>query len=225
MHDQLHPLPPLEQPFAPASPLFFLRHGQTDWNARGLFQGRTDIPLNDRGRAQAADNARYLAGWLERHGAGVAKVTVSPLSRARETADIAVATLRALGHEVPDPEEDGRLVEQHYGAWEGLDLDRIRVLYPGTVYKRLSLVHDFAADGGESIRLVRERVCQCVAALPASTLVVGHFGTLLGILLGLWGDRLSSFPRVGQDAAYVLLDGKLLRVDRDHPDGEETGPD
>ncbi len=66
---------------------YFLRHGQTDWNAKGLMQGSTDVPLNDAGRDQA-DGVRPHIGGL-----GIASMCVSPMSRAHETARIAGADL------------------------------------------------------------------------------------------------------------------------------------
>ena len=59
---------------------WFLRHGETDWNARGLSQGNVDIPLNPVGLAQAATAAKLLAGR------GIRSIVASPLSRAHDTA-------------------------------------------------------------------------------------------------------------------------------------------
>ena len=86
-----------------------VRHGQTDWNAAGLFQGSSDTPLNDVGRAQAAAAAQQLA--TQRWDA----VVSSPLSRARETAGIIAETIGVpLGAAYPE------LVERDYGPYEGL---------------------------------------------------------------------------------------------------------
>lgn len=91
-----------------------IRHGQTDWNARGLFQGHTDVPLNDIGRAQAAEIATELRGtgpWRA--------IVSSPLSRARETAEIIAAALALpLGPAYPE------WVERSYGVHEGAVVDR-----------------------------------------------------------------------------------------------------
>ena len=57
--------------------VLLVRHGETDWNTDGLVQGRTDLPLNARGREQAADVARALAGR------GIRRVVSSPLLRAK----------------------------------------------------------------------------------------------------------------------------------------------
>lgn len=90
-------------------PFWFLRHGETDWNAQGLSQGSTDIPLNRVGLAQAERAARTLAGL----GLGIRTVVASPLARARVTAEHAAT---ALGLELAFDED---LREVAFGVQEG----------------------------------------------------------------------------------------------------------
>ena len=99
-------------------PFWFLRHGETDWNAQGLSQGRTDIPLNAVGLAQAKRAARTL------EGGGIATVVSSPLSRARVTAEIVaeaiglpVAALDDDLREVNFGEQEGRPMGDWYDDW------------------------------------------------------------------------------------------------------------
>ena len=94
--------------------LLFLRHGQTDWNAQGLFQGRTDIPLNETGRKQAREQAKALLS----HEPPVDAIYASPLKRAVETAEIAGQALRLPIH------TDERLVERCFGDLEGTPIVR-----------------------------------------------------------------------------------------------------
>ena len=89
-------------------PFWFLRHGETDWNAQGLSQGHTDIPLNSVGLAQAKRAARTL------EGSGIASIVSSPLSRARVTAEIVA---EALG--LPVAAFDDDLREVNFGVQEG----------------------------------------------------------------------------------------------------------
>jgi broad specificity phosphatase PhoE len=86
---------------------WFLRHGETDWNARQLSQGSVDVPLNETGLAQAHAAAARLVGL------GICAIRSSPLSRARATAEIAAA---ALGLPIVFDEE---LREAAYGVREG----------------------------------------------------------------------------------------------------------
>src|SRR5262245_50811536 len=99
----------------PGVTLYFIRHGETDWNRAQRYQGRQDIPLNATGRAQAGRNGLVLAEML---GSGAASLdyVASPLLRARETMEI-VRREMALA---PDAyRTDDRLAEIHYGHWEG----------------------------------------------------------------------------------------------------------
>lgn len=96
-----------------ASSIIFLRHGQTDWNAQGRFQGSTDIPLNEVGRAQAEAMGPYVASLRPD------LIVSSPLSRAKDTAQ---AIARITGQSI---REDDRLREAEGGAWEGLTFEEI----------------------------------------------------------------------------------------------------
>jgi broad specificity phosphatase PhoE len=91
----------------PARSFLFLRHGQTDWNAQGRIQGRTDTDLNETGLAQARAAAQRLMGR------GIQRIVSSPLKRALRTAEI-VATALALPIEL-----DEHLMERAFGGFEG----------------------------------------------------------------------------------------------------------
>lgn len=86
---------------------YLLRHGQTNWNKNGIVQGRYDVPLNDNGREQARKAGESLKDIP------IAICYVSPLSRAKETAEIALK-----GRDIPMV-FDNRLVEIAYGEYEG----------------------------------------------------------------------------------------------------------
>lgn len=95
--------------------LTLVRHGETDWNARRLIQGSTDIPLNDTGRAQARETGLRLRDELV--GTGPLVVASSDLSRARETAEIIADALGA-----PAPRAYRALRERGYGEGEGVEI-------------------------------------------------------------------------------------------------------
>lgn len=138
------------------TPFWFLRHGETDWNAQGLSQGRTDIPLNHVGRAQAERAARTLAP------VAIASIVASPLLRARHTAEVVAAT---LGLPVA---LDADLAEVDFGKQEGLPM--------GDWYDDW-IAGDYAPEGGETFVTLRERAVRGVnraLALPGPVLVVAH---------------------------------------------------
>jgi probable phosphoglycerate mutase len=98
--------------------ILLVRHGESEWNALGRWQGQADPPLSDLGRRQAAVAANHLAG--------VDVVFASTLRRAAETASIIAA---ALG--VPDVTLDADLMERDAGEWSGLTRAEIEERYPG----------------------------------------------------------------------------------------------
>jgi len=90
--------------------IYFLRHGQTEWNVKKKLQGRTDTPLNENGRASAVECGKKLAGISFDY------CITSPLKRAVDTADLILAENRQTK---PVHTIDERLIEYCFGEWEG----------------------------------------------------------------------------------------------------------
>ncbi|HVL30789.1 MAG TPA: histidine phosphatase family protein [Solirubrobacteraceae bacterium] len=152
--------------------VLLVRHGETDYNAADRFQGQLDTPLNERGREQSRALARALAG---EH---VSALYCSPLSRARETAEIVGA---ALGLE---PVLDARLMEADVGEWAGRLYTEVTVDDPGAFARWRSADPDFRFPGGESVAEQAARVAAAladVAAGPLPALVVAHGGTIRAV--------------------------------------------
>lgn len=95
--------------------IYVVRHGETNGNLRGVMQGWTDEPLNDKGRALAIITAQALSDI--RFDVAIS----SPLSRAYETAQI---ILRENNNNKPEIEIDERIKEMNFGSWEGLGLTK-----------------------------------------------------------------------------------------------------
>ncbi|MEW1958060.1 histidine phosphatase family protein [Kineococcus sp. NPDC059986] len=168
-----------------------VRHGETDWNRDGRLQGRTDIPLNDTGRAQARALAELLAEPLG-DDLPWAAVTSSPLSRARETAQILADR---LGLELLPPHDD--LVERHFGEAEGGDLAELTARYPHGERPGQEPWEDLVARGSAALRRLR-------AEHGDVPLVVVAHGTLLRATVeGLVGVEL---PRMA-NATSVVVEG------------------
>ena len=150
------------------TPFWYLRHGETDWNARNLSQGNIDIPLNANGIAQARAAAALL------RGRGIASIVASPLSRARDTAEIAGA---ALGLTVAI---DEGLREVAFGVQEGQPMAD---WFADWVGGRAT------PEGAESFAALRARAVAAVnraTARPAAVLVVAH-GALFRALRAAMG--------------------------------------
>ena len=134
------------------------------------FQGRTDVPLNDEGRAEALALADSFRG---RHFDGVWS---SPLTRSVETAR------RAVG----EPIVDQRLTEFDFGELEG----RVWADVPAEVQAALLSFDDFAAPGGESVTQLRERIHDFLSDLPPGDHVVfTHGGVMHALLREIGRDR------------------------------------
>ncbi len=204
--------------------IYFIRHGETDWNQAGRFQGRTDVPLNARGRAQAARSALCIREYFRIAGLPLrfAGLVASPLSRAVETGAIAASALGGSACGLPDGPEgialDDRLQEQDYGLWEGLARNQIEVRFPGEWNIRFADAPRFQAPGGESMEAVRARVAACVAELDDGVLAAGHFGTAYALLLG-YSDSPRDIPRISQEALYVFEERRVLEASAAHPQG------
>jgi broad specificity phosphatase PhoE len=148
--------------------LLLVRHGETDWNREGRWQGHSDTHLNEIGRAQA----ERVAGELD----GVDVVYSSDLARARETAEI-IAGRSGLPVRL-----DARLRERSFGAWEGLSAAEIEAEFRDAHLRWLA-GEGPGADDAEPFdafgRRVREALGEILERHPDETvLVVAHGGTV-----------------------------------------------
>jgi broad specificity phosphatase PhoE len=137
-------------------PFWFLRHGETDWNAQGISQGNVDIPLNPTGEAQARAAAQKLKGR------GIATIVASPLSRAKVTAEYVGA---ALGLPVAI---DRDLREVGFGVQEG---------QPMSSWFTDWISGAFTPEGAETFAALRARAVAAAnraTALSPAVLLVAH---------------------------------------------------
>ena len=195
-----------------AAELYLLRHGETEWNVLGKLQGTIDVPLNDRGREQAAKVATILAGLLARDGreASSFDFVTSPLRRARETMEI---VRRALQLPRRQYAVDNRLREIAYGEWEGLTMEQAEARDPEVFARRLADKWVVAAPGGESYAAVEARVNDWSAGLDADTVVVAHGGTAraLMVILGFRTPHDAADLYIEQGVVHVFSEGRLAK--------------
>ena len=180
-----------------AATIALVRHGETEWNRERRIQGSTDIPMNDTGRDQAHATAARLdtAGWDA--------VVTSPLSRARETAEI-IAHRLAL----PAPRVEPELAERRHGTLEGLTGEERRALEAEAV----------PIEGLESRVSVVSRAVPALLRLGArhpggSVVAVTHGGVIQSVLLHLWERRSMPSGSVANGSVHELLvTGARLQV-------------
>ena len=152
--------------------IYFVRHGETSWNAQGRLQGQTDTHLNGVGRAQAERNGRVLAATLSNRVKHLDFVA-SPLARARETMEI-IRT--ALGLSPQDCRTDPRLMEICYGDWQGATWDELRAQDPRQVDARFADPWTTVAPNGESYAMLHARAWDWFDDISGDTVVVSHGG-------------------------------------------------
>ena len=148
--------------------LILLRHGVTDWNREGRYQGQSDTPLNEEGVAQAC----RLIDMLELEG--ISRVVSSDLKRASDTARIL-----AEGLQLGSPSYDARLREIDLGQWEGRLAIEIARQDAQAWAARLRDPVNVAAPGGETTLQVAQRVWACLDEIAgqageAPVAVVSH---------------------------------------------------
>ena len=155
--------------------IYFLRHGQTGWNAERRIQGHLDAPLNDLGRSQAARNGRALAE-IVRDPAAFDYVS-SPLVRASETMEI---VRRELGIDPKGYRTDLRLREYNLGDWQGFLYADIVRDFPEAVAEQQRDPWNFLypGEGGESFVMLSARVLACFGEIDRDTIVTAHGGVM-----------------------------------------------
>ncbi|WP_298853927.1 histidine phosphatase family protein [uncultured Ruegeria sp.] len=175
--------------------LFVLRHGETEWNTQGKFQGRKDSPLTENGKSQARKQNEILSQIPD----APSRVYVSPQDRATHTARLATAA----HHEVI---YDDRLMEIAFGQWEGATRSFIREQID---YSYESYHWYFRSPGGESFDDICERVDSFLNEQNEPVIIVTHGVTSLvlrGLWLGLDQDDLLRLPRT-QGCVFHLTNG------------------
>ena len=189
--------------------ILLVRHGETEFNLIGLFQGqKKDSPLTQRGIAQARRNGQVIARLIDDPTAW--RIVSSPLGRTLETARL---ICRELGVENCKVETDERIQEVGFGIWEGLDREQIEAMAPEVWRRRQANRWNHVVQGGESLTMVAERVATWMAEMVGNMIVVSH-GTTGRVLRGLYLD-LTPEKTIAQDQpqdiVFELRGGQIFR--------------
>jgi broad specificity phosphatase PhoE len=192
--------------------IYYIRHGETEWNAKGRLQGTRDIPLNELGRKQAAGAGAILANLFARdwRSEQALAFVASPLGRARSTMELVRGSLRLPPG---DYAIDDRLREIGYGDWEGSTLAQMQALDPDLFARRQAEKWTVSPPGGESYVAVQARVSDWYRQLTADTVAVAHGGTAraLMVALGIETPESAADLTIEQGAVYVFDDGRLRK--------------
>jgi broad specificity phosphatase PhoE len=189
----------------PSPTIYYIRHGETSWNAEGRLQGTRDIALNDLGRQQATHAGEILMDLLVRDGRDKAQVpfVASPLGRARATMELVRTTLQLPPD---DYAVDDRLREIGYGQWEGSTLAEMERADPAFYARRQTEKWTLAPEGGETYASVQLRMRDWYDSLLVDTVAVAHGGTARGLMVALGFETPQSAAElpIAQGAVYVF---------------------
>jgi probable phosphoglycerate mutase len=192
--------------------VYYIRHGETDWNVAGRLQGRRDVPLNARGRAQGTQCGKILRDLLARDGRDAADLDYvsSPLQRACATMELVRPALALLadGYRI-----EPRLVEIAFGDWEGFTIAQLHNRDPQRIAQREHDKWHFLPPGGESYEMVAGRMRDWYESLTRDTVAVAHGGTARGLMavLGIAKPAAAPLIDIDQGVVYVFAGGKLSR--------------
>ncbi len=189
-----------------ASEIYLVRHGETEWNASGRFQGGLDSALTARGIEQAEACGRRLAALVTHDDV----IHSSPLGRARQTTAILQAFTRS-----PRIAFDDRLAEVSIGSRDGLTHVDIDACWPGLLDGATHFDWFFRSPDGESFEAAAKRVQSWLDGLDGTVIAVSHglLGRILrGVYLGLSRDDALRLP-VPQDAIWRLAGGQMTQID------------
>jgi len=191
--------------FGTLPPIWFIRHGETDWNRDRRVQGQTDIPLNATGIAQAEAVARELVRIIP--DPSDFELVVSPLVRARQTMSAVLSCYR-LGENSVRIEPDVR--EKSFGDFEGKTWPEF---HAAGIRPELEpeFYYDWRPDGGESHNDVARRVVRWISTLNRPTIVVSHGAVsriLRGLIFRIDKGEVVNLP-VPQTKFYRIMNGSL----------------
>lgn len=175
--------------------IYLLRHGETDWNKKRLLQGHTDIPLNEKGRAQVDDTVRRLSEL----GVRMDAIVSSPLKRARETAEIAA-------HRLDYPKEkivvEELLMERGFGEGEGMTLDDMKAKYPDSDCPGMESKEELVRRAGQAFQKIAHVFCDAERIL-----LTAHGAVLFALLEAVCAEPISYTGR-----AACITQGSIYRI-------------
>lgn len=176
--------------------ILLIRHGETAWNRGKIFRGVYDIPLNENGRTQAGHLAKALTS---RH---LDAAYSSPLSRARETAQIVLEPhgLKTIIHE--------GLKDFNYGQWTGLEDDEVARRWPEEHTRWTTTPHDICPPDGDTLQEVFDRAFNAVEVIAQkhdgqTIALFAHRVVNKLLVLGMLTLGLERFPFIRQDNCCI----------------------
>lgn len=180
--------------------IYLLRHGETDWNRQGRIQGHTDIPLNENGKKQIAQTTAGLAGICP----NMDVILCSPLSRAKESAEIAAGQLHYPKDKIV---EEPLLIERSFGEAEGLTAAEREQKYPNYHYSDIGYVFPGMESFEELLGRAHSVFRQIVNTYndEENILAVSHGAMLAAVITAVTDGRIAYFSdKISLDSASLF---------------------
>jgi len=196
----------------PRPVLYYVRHGETDWNVAFRLQGQHDIPLNAVGRGQAVRCGEILRDLFMRDDRDPAQLdyVASPLVRARVTMEL---MRERLGLDPSRYRTDTRLMEMSFGRWEGFTYAELHKHEDVALAAREHDKWNFALPGGESYEQLKQRVGAWYDAIDRDVVVSAHGGVARALIahVGVALPEAAAGSNIGQGVVYVFSGNRMSR--------------
>ncbi len=177
--------------------IILARHGETEWNVKEVFRGRTDVKLDETGTKQAESLSQYL------RDSPIESIYSSPLWRALKTAEIIASNQRLEVTIAPG------LIDFDYGDWQGLSRYEVKDKYKGLYSEWLKNPHRLRIPGGENLNEVRKRamrvVREVIAGYSGTVVLVSHRVVNKVLICALLGLDNSHFWNIRQDVGAITI--------------------
>ena len=189
--------------------IYLIRHGETEFNRAGRYQGQQDSALTEKGRGQARRNGRRLKELIG--DAAAFDFVASPLGRTVTTAQI---ICEELGFDPTAVRTDARLMEIAFGDWEGMTREEIDARWPGAWQRRRENRWHHAMPNGENYAMVADRLQAWLDEVEGRTIAVAHGAVgrvLRGLYAGLSQQEVLDLDEP-QDEFFRLAEGTITRL-------------
>ncbi|MBG9456228.1 fructose-2,6-bisphosphatase [Lysinibacillus sphaericus] len=197
--------------------IYLLRHGETEFNTQGRYQGELDSPLTEVGVQQVQQNAQMLKSLIGNPDEW--KIVSSPLGRAMQSTEIICET---IGYDVKKVEKDERLTEVAVGQWAGLTTKEIESSWPNLFQNTDVYNWYFNAPDGEAYDSVVSRLSAWLKDIQHVPNVIAISHGLTGrVLRGIYADLKKEDAlklEVSQDVFFKLTDNTITRICSDFDD-------
>ena len=188
--------------------IIIVRHGETDWNLKGKYQGRENTEINENGKEQCKQNARWIKELLQKENIKKIKCRTSPLKRAQQSLEVIINTSGIVVEETEIVEE---FAELNVGHWQGMTTLEVKEQFYQERKNRKKDKWRFKPENGESLENREKGVVEQLERISEPSLIVTHAGIariIMHYLGGMDTTKAAEFdmPHLG---GLVWRHGKL----------------